>query len=39
MMPRTLERGRELYRQRSWGESYERLSVSDRETPLEGGDL
>ena len=34
-----LERGRDAYRRRAWGEAYARLSAADRETPLEPEDL
>jgi tetratricopeptide (TPR) repeat protein len=34
-----LERGRDAYRRRAWGEAYARLSAADRETPLEAEDL
>ena len=34
-----LERGREVYRRRAWGEAYARLSAADRESPLEPEDL
>jgi tetratricopeptide (TPR) repeat protein len=34
-----LERGRDAYRRRAWGEAYFRLSAADRETPLEPEDL
>jgi tetratricopeptide (TPR) repeat protein len=34
-----LERGRDAYRRRAWGEAYARLSAADRETSLEPEDL
>ncbi len=34
-----LERGRDAYRRRTWGEVHARLSAADRETPLEPEDL
>lgn len=34
-----LERGREAYRRRSWGEAYRSLLAADKEVPLEGQDL
>jgi DNA-binding NarL/FixJ family response regulator len=34
-----LERGRESYARRAWGEAYERLSLADREAPLGAEDL
>src|SRR5688572_9397223 len=34
-----LERSRDAYRRRAWGEAYARLSAADRETPLEPEDL
>jgi tetratricopeptide (TPR) repeat protein len=34
-----LERGRDAYRRRAWGEAHARLSAADRETPLEPEDL
>lgn len=39
MVTATLERGRELFRERAWGECYARLSASDRDAPLAGTDL
>jgi tetratricopeptide (TPR) repeat protein len=35
----SLERGRDAYRRRAWGEAHARLSAADRETPLEPEDL
>jgi tetratricopeptide (TPR) repeat protein len=37
--PGGLERGRDAYRRRAWGEAYARLSAADRETALEPEDL
>jgi tetratricopeptide (TPR) repeat protein len=34
-----LERGRDAYRRRAWGEAYARLSAADRDTPLGPDDL
>jgi DNA-binding CsgD family transcriptional regulator/tetratricopeptide (TPR) repeat protein len=34
-----LDRGRQLYRQRTWADAYQALSLADRETPLEAEDL
>jgi hypothetical protein len=34
-----LERGRESYARRAWGDAYEALSLSDREAELAAGDL
>jgi tetratricopeptide (TPR) repeat protein len=34
-----LERGRDAYRRRAWGEAHARLSAADRDTPLEPEDL
>jgi DNA-binding NarL/FixJ family response regulator len=34
-----LDRGRESFARRAWGDSYACLSAADRETPLEGEDL
>src|SRR5918996_742334 len=34
-----LERGRDAYRRRAWGEAYARLSAADRDTALEPQDL
>src|SRR5687767_6847824 len=36
---RTLARGRELFRQKTWAESYRLLEEAGRETPLEPEDL
>jgi len=35
----SLERGREAFARRAWGESYAQLSAADREAPLEPQDL
>ena len=34
-----LERGREAYRRRAWGEAYQLLSLADRATPLGAEDV
>jgi tetratricopeptide (TPR) repeat protein len=34
-----LERGRDAYRRRAWGDAYARLSAADREGPIEPEDL